>query len=200
MATSRLPFFLADIQRARDLVGLGQSIGTMTIGVVDASDLYRAGLVQSVAAMDHYFHGVVLDRGVDVLLGKASASGNHRTIGLPFGAVRDIVTASAYADQELEARKHVAARLGRETFQAADDISAALSLVGVAKVWSMAFPTGADAARTALGVVITRRNRIVHQADSDPLNPGNATPLNDSDALIAISTIEKTVLSIDALC
>lgn len=200
MSTVRLPVFEADIQRARDVVGLGQAIGTMTVGTVDASDLYRGGLVQAVAAMDHYFHGIILDRAVDMLLGRATITGLHRTIALPFGSVRDIVSASSAADQEIEARKHVAARLTRESFQAADEIGAAFAMVGVGGVWNAAFPSAAHAAKTALGVVTTRRNRIVHQADGDPLNPGMVTPLSDLDALEAISTVERTVLAIDILC
>lgn len=54
MSTRRLQHFISDAQRARDLVGLGQSIGGMTHGRVDASDLYRAALAQAVAAMDAY--------------------------------------------------------------------------------------------------------------------------------------------------
>ena len=200
MATSRLPFFHSDIQRSRDLVGLGQAIGTMTVGTVDASDLFRGALVQTVAAMDHYFHGVVLDRGVEMLLGRTPSTGTHRTIGLPFGSVRDIVTATSPGDRELEARRHIAASLGRVTFQAADEIAAGLALVGVPKVWTVAFSGNADAVKTALGVIITRRNRIVHQADSDPVNPGVVTALTDTDALGAIDTVERMVMAIDRYC
>ncbi|WPR90250.1 hypothetical protein [Microbacterium rhizosphaerae] len=167
---------------------------------MDASDLFRGALVQAVAAMDHYFHGVVLDRGVDMLLGRAVISGFHRTIGLQFGSVRDIVTAITPGDQELEARKHIAARLGKETFQSPDDIASALALVGVTGVWKTAFGNGAGAVKTSLGLVVTRRNRIVHQADSDPLNPGVVTPLSAIDALDAISTVESTVQTIDSYC
>lgn len=200
MPTTRLSFFLSDLQRARDLVGLGQSIGSMTVGTVDASDLFRSGLVQAVAAMDHYFHGVVLDRSLDMLLGRTAASGTHRTIALPFASVRDIVTAVGAADRELEARKHIAARLGKETLQTPDDIAAALALVGVPGIWAQAFGNGAGHAKTSLGVVVTRRNRIVHQTDGDPLNPGVATPMSDLDALAAITTVDITVRTIDPNC
>lgn len=200
MPTNRLLYFQADIQRARDLIGLGQAVGSLTVGTVDASDLFRGGLVQAVAAMDHYFHGVVLDRAVDMLLGRITGGGRHRKIGLQLDAVLDILTAPAIGDRELEARKHVAAQLAKETFQAADEIASALALVGVPKIWTAAFPSGGLAARTALGVVVTRRNRIVHQADGDPLNPGVVTPLTSADALDAIATVEGTVLSIDPHC
>jgi len=61
MATPRFAHFKADITRARDLVGLGKGYEQITHGVVDSSDIYRASVVQAVASLDHYTHGVVLD-------------------------------------------------------------------------------------------------------------------------------------------
>ncbi len=87
----------------------------------DVSDLFRSGLVQAVAAMDQYFHGVILDRSVDILLGRIPTSGAHRTIALPFVSVRDILLAHNEIDRELEARKHISNRLKKETFQTADE-------------------------------------------------------------------------------
>jgi hypothetical protein len=150
--------------------------------------------------MDHYFHGVILDRAVAMLLGRPAGIGLHRRIALQVASVRDILTAPDATGRELEARKHIAAQLGKETFQAADEIAAGLSFVGVEKIWSTVFGSGAHSAKIALGVVVTRRNRIVHQADGDPLNPGFVTPLSAEDALDAVSTVETTVKSIDAHC
>ena len=200
MATSRLPHFQSDIARARDLVALGQGMAALTVGRVDASDTYRASLVLAVSALDHYFHGVVIDRATEIMLGRLSGSGKAARVGLSFEAVSQIVTAPSPALRELTARTHVAARLGTETFQRPDDIADALALVGIPKIWASAFGSAAGTAKVALGTIVTRRNRIVHQSDSDPLTPGAITPLNDADALAAIDTIEATVLVIDPHC
>jgi hypothetical protein len=198
MATARFPHFEADASRARDVVGLGQRIGTLTVGRVDASDMYRAGLVQIVSAMDHYFHGVVLDRAVDLMLGRLTSTTTSTKVGMSFDAVRQILGAASPAGQELAARTHVSQRLATETFQKPDDIGAALSVVGVSKVWSSVFGNDAGSTKLALGLIVTRRNRIVHQSDSDPLTPGMVTPLTDVDALDAISAVSAIVRAIDA--
>lgn len=198
MPTARLAQFSADIRRAKDLVGLGQSIGAMTQGVVDASDLFRAGLVQSVAALDHYVHGVVLDRGVEILLG-TKPPGAPTKVGIPFHAVGAILTAVSPSDAELAARTHLAQRISLETYQRPDDIGSALAAVGVARVWSTAFPN-AGHAKTALSLVVQRRNRIVHQCDSDPLTPGSVTALSAQDALDSITVVEGTVTALDMHC
>lgn len=202
MATTRLPHFANDIARARDIVALGQGIGGLTVGRVDASDMNRAGLVQAVSALDHYFHGVVLDRAVQIMLGTLppAGAGAGAKVGVSFDAVRQILAASTAADVELAAKTHVSQRLSFETFQKPDDIGSALAQVGLPKVWLLVFGTAAGGTKVALGVIVTRRNRIVHQSDSDPLSPGALTPLSAADALAAIVTIESIVTAVDAFC
>jgi hypothetical protein len=198
MPTPRLGYFQGDIARARDLVGLGQAIGTMTNGLVDATDLYRAGLVQGVAAWDRYIHGVTLDRGVEIMLGRLTA-GAASKVGLPLGAVATLMNAADAATRELAARSYFAERLAKETFQRPDDVAAALAMVGVRAIWSAAFQD-AQQAKIAVGVVIDRRNNIVHQCDYDPTLPNGVVSLSATDALDALRVISETVQAIDPLC
>lgn len=200
MPALRLAQFSQNVSRARDLVGLGQSIGNMTHGLVDSSDLYRYGLVQAVAALDAYVHGVVLDRAVDVLLGRLPSSTASPRVGLDISAVQQLLAAASPADQELAARTHVAQRLARETFQRPDDVASAFAMVGVSKVWSTAFPSDPSGSMTQISLVVDRRNRIVHSCDIDPVSPATVTPLSDADALSAIDTVEATVLALDRVC
>jgi len=200
MSTSRYLLFLTELNRAKDLVGLGQSLGAMTHGRVDSSDLFRAALVQAVSALDSYVHGVVLDKAVDIMLGRAPHSAGNVKIGLPFGAVRDVLTASNIVDRELAARTHIAQRLSLETFQRPDDIARAFSMVGLPKLWSTVWQSSSAVVQKSISLVIQRRNRIVHQCDSDPLNPGSVTPLTDADTLTSLSTIRDAVTAIDQFC
>ncbi|WP_141980979.1 hypothetical protein [Saccharothrix saharensis] len=159
---------------------------------MDATDMFRAGLVQSVAAIDAYVHGVVLDYAVDILSGRRQA-GSATQIGLHFGAVSDMIGAPTPTDLELRARVHVAERLGKETFQKPDDIGKAFAMVGVRKVWTLAFGQNAESMKSALSVAVGRRNQIVHSCDADPVNPGQVRPLSDVDALSVATSIEQIV-------
>jgi hypothetical protein len=173
----------------------------MTHGRVDASDLHRAGLVQAVAALDAYIQGVVLDRAVDILLSHRTTLRSTAKVGLHFNAIQQLLlSASNPVDLELTARTHVAQRLASETFQKPNDIASALALVGINRLWSTAFSADPSTAKTTLGLVVDRRNRIVHGCDADPLTPGTVTPLSASDALSAIGTVEATVAGIEAVC
>ena len=198
MPTRRLNDFKGDIARAKDIVGLGQSIVTMTNGLVNSDDLYRAALVQGVAAWDRYVHGVVLDRAVKIILGGMPA-GKSSKVGLPLEAVAQLMNAPGQAERELAAKSFFAERLSKETFQRPDDVAAGLAMVGVNAIWSTAFPS-AEQAKVRLGVIVDRRNRIVHHCDCDPVLPGAVVPLTASDALDALQVVGETVMAIDPLC
>ena len=199
MATKRISHAENDLVRASDLIGLGQSMGAMTNGVVDASDVYRAALVQAIAALDHYCHGVILDRAVDIVMSR-TPSGKAAKLGIPFEAVRQIVSAPTPWDQEQVARTHVAQRLALETFQRSDSIANGLAAVGVGKIWTTAFGTSAEATMLALNLIVDRRNKIVHQGDSDPLNPGMPVPLAASGSIDATRLVRDIVTAIDVHC
>src|ERR1039458_4818259 len=137
MATARAAQFQHDATRARDLIGLGQAIGSMTYGRVDGSDLFRSALVQAVAALDAYVHGITLDRAVDILLGRSPGGAPRGSkVGLNFNAVQVLLATATPADTELAARTYIAQRLSMETFQRPDDIANALAMVGVGKIRS----------------------------------------------------------------
>ncbi|MGH3778703.1 MAG: hypothetical protein ACRDRR_23700 [Pseudonocardiaceae bacterium] len=198
MLALRLGYFDSDIARAGDLVGLGQAIGNMTNGLVDATDLYRAALVQGVAAWDRYVRGVVLDRAVEIVLGRLTAGASSK-VGLSIAAVATLMNAPNAAERELAARSFFVERLARETYQRPDDVAAALAMVGVKAIWSTAFPN-AEHAKIRIGIVIDRRNKIVHQCDCDPTLPNAVIPLTARDALDALCVIKETVRAIDPLC
>lgn len=197
MASQRFATFEGNLGRATDLVGLGQAIGAMTVGRVNGSEMYRSALMLAVGALDSYVHGLVLDRGVDIILGRLPSTSEDRKISLHLRGVNEIVAAATPAERELAARKFFAERLTTETFQNPDDVGKALAVVGVPKVWSLAFPN-AEAAKLKLSLVVRRRNAIVHQCDADPVSHSNVTPIQDQDAMDAIDAIRDTATSIDS--
>lgn len=198
MASGRLPHLRANTQRARDMVGLGQSISSMTGGTVDGSDLFRSALVQAVAALDAYVHGVILDKTVDLLMGRSAVTGAAR-VTLNANEIADLLAEPAGVQQELLARALVAQRLARDTFQKPDDIAKAYAGVGVRALWTTAFPSTSQQVTADLRSAVTRRNDIVHACDSDPLTPGAVNRIDGADVLPVISTIESIGIQLDFL-
>jgi hypothetical protein len=195
MATARIGDFNRDVDRAKELIGLGQTVAKLTNGLIDGTDLYRAALVQGVAALDRYIHGVVLDRSVDILFGRLPAT-NAAKVALPLSAVAAVVNEPDPAQREVAARSLLAESLGRQTFQRPDDIAAALATVGIQALWKSLFLDPAQV-KISLGVVVDRRNKIVHQCDYDPAGAGALTPLSDRDARDSVDTVDGIVQQID---
>ena len=150
------------------------------------------------SALDSYVHSVVLDRSVDILLGRIPSTSESK-FDLPFHSFAALLASKDALDRELLARAQLASRLGRETFQSPEKIASALAAVAIPRVWSTAFP---DAATTKqeLNLIVGRRNRIVHQCDGDPLSPGSPVPISSGDALDAIAHITRVVETIDPYC
>ncbi|WP_236796539.1 hypothetical protein [Amycolatopsis sp. GM8] len=138
----------------------------------------------------------MLDYAVDILL-QRKEPGSKTQVGLHFGAVRELVSATSPTDLELLARAHIADRLSRETFQKPDDIATAFATVGIGKIWSTVFGNDAHSTKQQLSLIVNRRNRIVHSCDVNPLNSSEVMPLADSDALTAADSITEIVTTID---
>ena len=193
---SRLAEFNVHLERARQLIGLGDAITGLSSGRLDSTDLYRSALVQGVAALDTYVHGVVLDRAVDILLGR-SPTGSVSKIGFHFGIVSDLLSATSPVERELRARSHVAARLAKETFQRPDAIAQAFAMVGIPKVWATTFGSAAEATMLQVSLIVRRRNDIVHSCDVDAGNPGQYKAMSANDASGALLDLARTVQGID---
>ena len=197
MPALRFAQFESNIARCRELVGLGQTITALTGGSLDSTDVFRAALVQSVAALDSYVHDVVLDYAVDILLGTRSPGSSSR-VGLHISAVGELTCAPNVTELKLRARGAVNERLSQETYQQPEDIAKAFTMVGVNALWVNSFGANAKTAKTALSLVVRRRNGIVHRCDVDQSGLGTLYPLSDTDALDSIETVRSTVAGFDA--
>ncbi|PQM52514.1 hypothetical protein C5U48_09435 [Mycolicibacter virginiensis] len=179
------------------MVGLGQAIAGITVGTVDAADMYRAALVQCVAALDSYVHDVVLDYAVEIVKG-SRGPGSPTRVGLHISAVGSLTSAQGPVELELRARAAINERLSQETYQKPDDVSKAFAMVGIQTLWQGAFGHAAGTVKRGVSLVVGRRNRIVHRCDLDPAGTGTVLPISDVDAIDAIDTIAAAVAGIDS--
>ena len=91
---------------------------------------------------------------------------------------------------------------GYKTFQNADSISQALSLIGVKSIWdkvgvSLAIPP--SDVRTSLNIIIDRRNRIAHESDIDPtMGLGMKYPIDYHMVGQALDFLKRLVVAIDS--
>ena len=191
--------FRDNLHHARHVLELAAAIEARTSDVVDTDDLFRAALVAGVSALDHYIHEIVRELMIEIADDKRSQTAAFRKFSVTMGDLMkaaDGVPAQQWMDEAVR-NKH-----GHLTFQQPDKIADAIRLVWIGELWpevAAALDTDASSIKRQIALIVDRRNRIVHEADRDPTPPHLRWPINDTDVQHSLSTIEKTVITIDKI-
>ena len=195
--TTTLDHFLENVSRARGLSALAQHLDERTTQAVDLSDIYRATLVLSVSALDHFVHEFVRVGMLEVHNGTRTATHAHLSFKIPLAAARAGIAATSKTDWLDEAIRDAHSWL---SFQHPDRIADAIRLVSAAKLWeevAMDLGSTAAAVKARLITIVDRRNKIAHEADMDPTNPGERWPINKVLVDDAVDYVELVTLAID---
>jgi len=164
--------FEKNFQQARELVGLYEALEKIVSEALDKSDLLRMSLVLIVSALDYYVHEVVKHGMVESYLGKRPKTDKFKKFSIPLDRflhtnVADPVIVQEWLKDEIERQ------FGWRSFQKPDRISEALKYVKEGDPWS-AVATALSRQREGiiahLNTIVDRRNRIVHEADVDPIS------------------------------
>jgi hypothetical protein len=188
--------FETNLARARTLSGVAASIGALTTPAIDVSDIHRAALVLAVSALDYFVHEFVRLGMLEVHRGKRAATDANLSFKVPIVAVR-----SGFADLTQDDWLDEAVREAHSwlSFQHPDKIADAIRLVSTVKLWQeVANEIGSEASavKARLIVIVDRRNKIAHEADMDPTNPGNQWPISAALVEDAFDFIESMVKAI----
>jgi HEPN superfamily RiboL-PSP-like protein len=188
--------FQANLVRARTLSGVAESIGALTTPAIDVTDIHRASLVLGVSALDYFVHEFVRLGMLEVHRGKRPATEASLSFKIPIIAVR-----TGFADLTKDDWLDEAVRETHswQSFQHPDKIADAIRLVTAVKLWQqVATEIGSDApaVKARLIVIVDRRNKIAHEADMDPTNPGNQWPISAALVKDALDFIDRVVQAI----
>src|SRR5713101_8448784 len=138
MMQAALDQFDENMKRARELVVLGEYLGTLTTSAVDISDILRASLVLGVSALDHFVHEFVRLGMLEVHHGLRQATDAHLAFRIPLSQARIAlanVTQYEWLDQAVRDAH------GWQSFQHPDKIADAVRLVSNVSLWEA---VGAD--------------------------------------------------------
>lgn len=188
--------FGENLSRARSLCGLADSLAALTTEAVDSTDLYRASLVLGVSAVDHFVHEFVRLGMVEVHSGSRAPTEAHLAFKVPLSVAR-----AAIADASDGAWLDGAVREAHSwlSFQHPDKIADAIRLVSGVRLWEeVAREMGTDsrAVKAQLSAIVDRRNKIAHEADLDPTNPGQRWPIDGELVRNALSYLDQVVRAI----
>ena len=189
---SALLQFRENLKRARELGQLAAVIQSMT-PVLEVSDILRSQMVLAVSALDHFVHETVR-------LGMVEASKNVRPktdaylrFQMPIAAVESALNGLPHENWVGDT---VRERHSWQSFQDPEKLADAVRLISPVKLWEAVgkeLGMSAQDVKTQIKVIVDRRNKIAHEADMDPANPGFRWPITAPLVNGAIDFINRVV-------
>jgi len=188
--------FRENLARARTLAGLALSLSNLTTEAIDLSDILRASLVLAVSALDHFAHEFVRLGMLEVHQGNRPTTDAYLSFRVPMSAAREAIVDIGRHDWLDQAIRETHSW---QSFQHPDKIADAVRLMSDVKLWEQVASelgmTG-KAVKTQLSAIVDRRNKVAHEADMDPTNPGHRWPINAVLVRDALDFIEKVAQAI----
>jgi len=164
---------------------------------ISLNELLRAEIVLAVSALDCYIHDIVRIGMLSAFKAGKGEPNAYLGFGVSLEFVKNLLSANT-EDEKLNLFEHEIRRLhGFRTFQTADNISQALSFIGIKSIWEKVaafFGITSSDVRTQLDLIIDRRNCIAHEGDIDPtFGIGNKYPIDYPLVEKIVGFLEKIV-------
>ena len=179
--------FKENLKRVRELGGLADAVEKLTTSVIDVSDLWRAQVVLVVSAMDYFIHEITRLGMIDCAKGVRPKTDAYFRFELPLSATESAISGTAH---EVWVGETVREKHSWQSFQDPDKLADAIRLISQLKLWEavgneLGLPP--KDVKTRLKLIVDRRNKIAHEADLDPTNPGFRWPIT---ALMVNDTVD----------
>ena len=182
----------------RNLGALHTILSNQTTLALDLSDLLRAELVMVVSALDLYVHEVVRLGMLESFRGQRPQTDAFRDFRVTLGGTIQALT-TPQSDVWLD--DQVRDQLSRRTFQHPNDIASGISDISSVALWESVaarLQSTRVAVRDRLRLVVDRRNKIVHEADSNPAYgqigiPWPLDPVQTDDAVSFVASVAEAI-------
>jgi hypothetical protein len=188
--------FDQNLRRAKELGSLFEVVQSMTTSALDLTDILRAEIVQAVSSLDHFIHELVRMGMIEIAEGKRPQTKAYERFQVPTSAIESAIQGVPHAKWLGEAIRE---SHGWQSFQQPDKIAEAIKLISPIKLWdevAKVLKSTAQNVRDDLQIIVDRRNKISHEADTDPANPGFRWPITPDLANYVVSFIDALVRAI----
>lgn len=191
--------FDENLKRTRELGALALAVQVRTTAAIDVSDIWRAQIVLVVSALDHFIHELTRLGMIEAAKGARPKTDAYFRFQMPLDAVESAIEGSPHESWvgETVREKH-----SWQSFQDPDKLADAIRLISNIKLWdsvSTSMSTPPQDLKTRLKIIVDRRNKIAHEADLDPANPGFRWPITVgmvNDTIDFIEALGKTIFTI----
>lgn len=176
------------VQELKDITSTIDQIDGMTTNALNISDLYRSQIVLTVSALDHFIHEFVLEEMMETYNGRRTPTPAFNRFPIPISTVHRTVPSNNVISS------HIRQKHSWLSFQDPDKIADAIRLISDIRLWDEIAPNfslSAGDLKAKLKLIVDRRNKIAHESDLDPSNPGVKWPISTADVRYVIDFIER---------
>jgi hypothetical protein len=182
--------FNKNIERVKILGGFYSAICSLTTPALDPSDILRSQIVLVVSAMDAFIHDITRVGMLEISENKRPSTDKYNNFKISILSLSRSFTGATFSEclEDEVRRSH-----GYLAFQQPGKISDALNFFSSLDLWnSIGRKLGKDAKdlKNELSLIVQRRDKIAHEADSDPSYPNARWPITLPDVNHAINFIE----------
>lgn len=187
--------FIGNLVRVRELGTLASAVEAITKGI-DVSDMWRAQIVLAVSALDYFVHELSRIGMIEISKGSRPQTNAYLKFQMPLSSVESALNGLPH---ETWVGETVREKHSWLSFQDPDKIADAVRLISAVTLWEAVgteLGLSSQDVKIRLKLVVERRNKIAHEADMDPANPGFRWPVNATMATDTIDFIEKVGIAI----
>lgn len=181
------------ISRARLLGSLHSALALRVTTALDVSDLLRAQIVLGVSALDYYIHEITVRGMLQIYDGSRAPTPAFSRYKVSMDVA---LSNTSRAINRTRFESEIRERHSLLSFQQPEKIADAIRLITPVELWKrvaqhLALPE--KQIKDDLSLIVTRRNKIAHEADIDPSYPGAKMrwPITPTDVASSLAFIDK---------
>ena len=189
-----LSLFRKNIEEAKSLIPVYEYLEISLVTPLSFDDLLRAQIVYSVSAFDKLMHDLIRIGMVEIFMGNRPTTPQYLTETITISTYSELISPT-FLPKELVFEQAIVRKLKTVSYQTPDNVAKGLSYIwNEPQKWqriasNMAMDT--ETVKTELKLIVDQRNRIVHEADINPLT-NQKYSITKSDSQSVTDFLQKT--------
>jgi hypothetical protein len=167
-----LNLFRKNIEEAESLTPVYEYLERSLSTPLSFDDLLRAQIVYSVSAFDKLMHDLIRIGMVEIFMGNRPTTPQYLAETITISTYSDLISAT-FLPKELVFEQAIVRKLKTVSYQTPDNVAKGLSYIwNEPQKWqkiAINMTMDTETVKTELKLIVDQRNRIVHEADINPL-------------------------------
>lgn len=199
-------------ERANHLSGMYSYLNVAATNVLKCDEILRAEWAARVSALDLYVHEIIAQEMLEIYVGNRPQTDSYKKFSISMSWFQTLNSAASSIQSTSHFDFIVREQLSRLTYQYPDDIADGIRLISRKELWneiaSEIYGKNinqsqkvilAKSIKSKLQFIVHRRNKIVHEADIQKIQPRQLQSISSNDLIDVKDHIQKIVYAIDSV-